>query len=161
MAELFCTPWLRFRLRDTGYAVPLDAVAEVTGARRPRLAPFVPIELGGVVNVRGEPLVVVNGGALLLGAPAPLGRHAFVLQSGAVRLGVLVDQVTRIERGLGGTAPELCPPPVGAPDLAWVRWVARRAARVGLLDPDALVERATDLLTGHGLQGEDQCQDAC
>ena len=58
------TSWLQFDLGERSYAIPLDAVAEVMWAQRPRLIPLVPPDVGGVLNIRGEPLVVMNGGAV-------------------------------------------------------------------------------------------------
>ncbi len=58
------TSWLQFDLGERCYAIPLDAVAEVMPAQQPRLIPLVPPSVGGVLNIRGEPLVVMNGGAV-------------------------------------------------------------------------------------------------
>ena len=69
-------------------------------APRPHLIPRVALELGGVVNVRGEPLPAVDGGALLTGRSALRHRHMLVLERGSLRLGVLVGAVQRIESAL-------------------------------------------------------------
>ena len=58
------TSWLQFDLGERSFAIPLDAVAEVMWAQQPRLIPLVPPNVGGVLNIRGEPLVVMNGGAV-------------------------------------------------------------------------------------------------
>ena len=66
------TSWLQFDLGERSYAIPLDAVAEVMWAQQPRLIPLVPPSVGGVLNIRGEPLVVMNGAAVFgLDASAP------------------------------------------------------------------------------------------
>ena len=53
------TSWLQFDLGERSFAIPLDAVAEVMWAQQPRLIPLVPPNVGGVLNIRGEPLVVM------------------------------------------------------------------------------------------------------
>src|SRR5215470_16792268 len=89
--------WLRFEVAEQGYALPLGAVVEVMAAPRPHLIPRISRELGGVVNMRGEPLPAVDGGALLTGRSARSHRHMLVLERGSLRLGVLVGAVQRIE----------------------------------------------------------------
>jgi len=90
-------PWLRFEVAEQGYAVPLGAVVEVMAAPSPHLIPRVALDVGGMVNVRGEPVPAVDGGALLTGRPARRHRHMLVLERGSLRLGVLVGGVHRIE----------------------------------------------------------------
>jgi chemotaxis signal transduction protein len=118
--------WLRFRTAGRSFGLPLDAVAEVTAGGVPRLIPFVPRASGGILNVRGEPLPVVDAGALLLGAPAGARGHVVALLRDGTRLGVLVDFAARIESG---------------------------AADAEMVDPDALFERALQLLTPGGMPG--------
>ncbi len=128
--------WLRFRIAGRSFGLPLDSVAEVTAGGAPRLIPFVSRDAGGILNVRGEPMPVVDAGALLLGAPAGARGHVVALVRGGVRLGLLVDFVACIE-----------------PDSA-------DAERV---EPDALFERALQLLTPGGwpgLQGGNPCPTA-
>lgn len=155
-------PWLRFRVRGIEYALPLDVVSEVTAARSPRLIPFVPLSVGGVVNAKGEPLPTVNGGRLLQNLPTRAQRHALVLERGTVRLGLLVDAVARIEPGLGRAAQEGEEPPEQAPSgPSWVRWVTVNRETVGLVDPDALIDSARGLLTTpHTQRGEEQWRNA-
>ena len=121
------TPWLRFEVSEQAYAIPLASVVEVTGAARPHLIPRIPLEIGGVLNVRGEPLPAVDGGTLL---------------TGGLRIGVLVGQVRRIERELAAE-----PPSADAADVELVRWVIQDDTALGLVDPEGLIERATMLLT--------------
>src|SRR5258706_14381045 len=92
--------WLRFEIAEQAYALPLGAVLEVMAAPRPHLIPRVALELGGVVNMRGEPLPAVDGGALLTGRSALGYRHMLMLERGNLRLGVLVGGVQRTERAL-------------------------------------------------------------
>jgi chemotaxis signal transduction protein len=135
-------PWLRFEVADQGYALPLGAVVEVMAAPRPHLIPRVALEVGGVVNMRGEPLAAVDGGALLTGRPAHHHRHMLVLERGSLRLGVLAGGVQRIERALAlleeGDVPR-------SGEL--VEWVTEGDTALGLVDPDGLIERGVLLLT--------------
>jgi chemotaxis signal transduction protein len=138
--------WIRFRAGDGEYALPLDVVSEVTVARRPRLIPFVPIERAGVINMKGEPLVVVDGRALLGGDPERRARHALVLERGVTRVGLLVDFVVRIERDLDSRARDS----QEDPDPSVPAFVRRRTVdgeSLGFLDPDALLDCVEDLLT--------------
>jgi chemotaxis signal transduction protein len=133
---------LCFEVSGQAYAIPLASVVEVTGAQRPHLIPRIPLEIGGVLNVRGEPLPAVDGGALLTGSKAQGHRHVLVLERGSLRIGVLVGQVRRIERELP-TQPE----ERGEADGALVQWVNQDGSALGLVDPEGLIERATMLLT--------------
>ncbi len=135
-------PWLCFEVSGQDYAVPLASVVEVTGAQRPHLIPRIPLEIGGVLNVRGVPLPAVDGGALLSGSKAQRHRHVLVLERGSLRLGVLVGQVRRIERELATQPQER-----GEADFALVEWVNQDGSALGLVDPEGLIERATMLLT--------------
>ena len=136
------TPWLRFEVSGQPYAIPLGAVVEVTGAQRPHLIPRIPLEIGGVLNVRGEPLTVVDGGALLTGSKSDRHRHVLVLERGELRIGVLVGQIRRIER-----EPAAGPEEPGARGNGLVEWVNQDDKALGLVDPDGLIERAMLLLT--------------
>ena len=134
--------WLRFEVADQGYALPLGAVVEVMAAPRLHLIPRVALELAGVVNVRGEPLPAVDGGALLTGRSALHHRHMLVLERGSLRMGVLVGGVQRIERAL---------PLVEQDEVTHsgelVEWVTEGDKALGLVDPEGLIERGVLLLT--------------
>jgi chemotaxis signal transduction protein len=136
------TPWLCFEVSGQDYAIPLASVVEVTGAQRPHLIPRIPLEIGGVLNVRGEPLPAVDGGAVLTGSNARRHRHVLVLERRALRIGVLVGQVRRIERALPTQAEES-----SGTGVALVQWVDQDGSALGLVDPEGLIERATMLLT--------------
>ncbi len=136
------SPWLRFEVAGQAYALPLDTLVEVTHAPKPHLIPRIPLEVGGVVNVRGEPLPAVDAGAVLTGSPARRHRYVLVMERGNVRLGLLVGDVRRIERELVA-ALEVA----GGGDSALVEWVNQDDAALGLVDPEGLFERATLLLT--------------
>jgi chemotaxis signal transduction protein len=154
--------WLRFRVGDSALGLPLNAVGEVATNQRPSLIPLVPLEVGGVLNLRGEPLPVVDGGALMGSGSSVHRRHAIVLEEGKLRLGVLVDSVSRIERGLEEAVVEELDsddPEAIHPDF--VRWVRSGGGRVGLIDAEILLKRATDLLSMQVVQkGEDVCLNA-
>ncbi len=149
--------WIRFLVHEQEYALPLDVVLEVTVARRPRLIPLIETGIAGVINVKGEPLPAVDGGALLCDRPGSGHRHALVLERGSLRMGVLVASVTKVEPGRDLAAYEPAEEPPGhlpAPDL--VRWRAVDGNRLGLLDPDALLSRVSDLLTRPAQQTQDK-----
>jgi len=146
------TPWLCFEVGGQAYAIPLASVVEVTGAQRPHLIPRISLEIGGVLNVRGEPLPAVDGGALLTGSKAQSHRHVLVLERGPLRIGVLVGRVRRIERELPTTPPG----ERDASDGALVQWVNQDDSALGLVDPEGLIERATMLLTDQRKQAGGQ-----
>ena len=150
--------WLRFEVAGRAYAIPLDSVAEVTRAGRPRMIPGVRLEVGGILNVRGEPLPAVNG-AMLLGEEPEAHHHALLLEHGGLRLALLVGRVSRIERELPRPSAE------HDPDDAlrtFVRWLGGGEQALGLVDPDGLLEHATALLTEARVhqEGEDLCPSA-
>ena len=150
-------PWLRFEVAEQGYALPLGAVVEVGAAPRPHLIPRVSLEVGGMVNVRGEPLAAVDGGALLTGIPALRHRHMLVLERGSLRLGVLVGAVQRIEGTLALLENAEIPK---SGEL--VEWVIEDGRQLGLVDPEGLIERGvlllTDLRSGRGTGGQEPWQ---
>ncbi len=154
--------WIRFRVGDERYAIPLEAVTEVAPARRPQLIPLVPLEIGGVLNVSGEPLPVVEGSVLLQRSSPGGARHALVLEEGSLRVGVLVDHVSRIERGLGvAGADDALGDEDPEPDPDFVSWVRHGGVRVGLVGAEGLLRLATELLArGAGFGGEEKCLNA-
>ena len=134
--------WLRFEVAEQGYALPLGAVVEVMAAPQLHLIPRITLALAGVVNLRGEPLPAVDGGALLTGRSALHHRHMLVLERGSLRMGMLVGGVQRIERAL---------PLVEQSDVTQggelVQWVTVGEKALGLVDPEGLIERGVLLLT--------------
>ncbi len=141
--------WILFRVDGYDYALPLDVVAEVTAARAPRLIPFVPRDHAGVIVAKGEPLPAVDGGTVLRQRPGMSHRRALLLERGKLRAGLLVEEVSRIERGLADRVQE---PPGGDSDAPsgadFVRWCFLGGKRLGLVDPDALLGRVGDLCAG-------------
>ncbi len=159
MSARHAREWLRFRVAEADYAIALEAVSEVTAAREPNFVPLVPLEIGGILNVRGEPLPAVDARALI-GAPRARGaRPVLVLEKDAIQVGLLVDSVSRIERGM---EPEKTPfdarPPAAIPGVEWI-WLD--GDWVGLVDADDWLRLATQLLTGQRRhRGEERCQSA-
>ncbi len=145
------TGWLRFEVAERAYALPLAAIAEVTRASRLHLIPRVPLDVAGIVNFRGEPLPAIDGGAALLGRPLRDHRHLVVLQRDALRLGLLVKQVARIDRELRTSrkAEEN-----EVPELPFVEWVSEGDVALGLVQPEGLIDRAKELLTEQRSEGE-------
>ncbi|MEE8558843.1 MAG: chemotaxis protein CheW [Myxococcota bacterium] len=92
------SPRLLFSVEEHRYLIELEAVAELAPATKPRLIPGVPLSLAGIMNVRGEPVPVVDGGAALQGRCGTGGPHALLLDAEGHRIGVLVSSVARIER---------------------------------------------------------------
>ena len=167
--------WLVFRVSEEQYAIPLGAVAEIMMPGPLHLIPRVPIEVGGMLNARGEPLAAVDGG-LALGTERGTGRrHLLVLTADDTQIGILVEAVLRIDRDL-----DLAPPSRAVAargdrdgtsrggaarpprDLGCVEWKRRRDdTQVGVVDAAALVRCATDLLCEHRVGNkEEPCHDA-
>lgn len=146
-------PWLLFRQRLRRYAISLDRVGEVAPSEQLHPVPRVPPHVGGVVNLRGEPLPVVRAEALLgedgatVDSPAQADarvRHLIVLRSERLRMAVAVEQVLRIERSLEGRP---CGDDSNASAPAFVSWIHHPGGEVGLVDPDALLDHAEAQLT--------------
>ena len=156
-------PWLRFEVGGRAYAIPLDAVTEVTRAAQRRVIPGIPLTLGGVVSVRGEPLPVVDASVLLGGEsrlPEASGtQHTLLLERGSLRLALQVHKVWRIEHDLPRQVAER---ESGDAGPAFVHWVGGAADALGLVDPNGLLEHATALLTRIRVhhEGEESCPSA-
>ena len=155
---------LLFWVGEQEFAIGLDAVSEVTPAHEPRLVPRLSLELGGILNVRGEPLPVVEASVLLGRARSPRRRHALVFDSGgpgggessAARIGILVDRVTRIERDLGAALER------DSDDELVTRWYGTAKHAIGCVDSEALVAAALAVLANDDLNlgGGEPCLDA-
>ena len=147
--------WFRFSIGDSPYAIPLEAVDEVTAVATPRLIPLVSIHLGGIVNVRGEPLAVLDGGVLLRHQSASAYHQILVLRGEAARIGLLVSQLEGVIRG-PFTLLEDDPG-----EDSYVSWATADGEKIGLVEPDGLLDRATELLTGHrSKMGDEKCPNA-
>jgi len=143
-------PWLRFTVSERCFALPLDSVAEVANAPSPHLVPLVPREVGGVVNFRGEPLPALYASGLLAAEGRGRRRHLVVLDAAWLRMGLLVSEVVRIERGMERAVPYVDPEP---PPPDFVRWVRLAGELIGLIPPQELLERAKKLLTEQRIEG--------
>jgi chemotaxis signal transduction protein len=151
-------PYLLFQVGMQRYLIELGAVAEIAPAARPRLIPCVPVELAGVVNVRGEPVPVVDGGAVLQGSRVPPYSHVLLLEGRGGRVGMLVAGVSRIERGRPTLPEERDEEDKEAP---FVQRALLRDGEVGVVDVEGLFARARELLRGALLRkGGTACQSA-
>ncbi len=121
------TSWLQFDLGERSYAIPLDAVAEVMWAQQPRLIPLVSPSIGGVLNIRGEPLVVMNGRAVF-GLDASAEKVEGLEASGAQ------PSKRREAKPSGGGWPSAArgPGPAGSLHYRHVLLFARGDSRIGL-----------------------------
>jgi chemotaxis signal transduction protein len=143
---------------ERDFALPLDAVAEVSNAPRPRLIPLVPFELAGVVRFRGEPLPALDGGALLAGRALAASRHLIVLDRAGLRLGLRVTEVMRIERDVQRAVEIDADAVPAAAELA--DWVLLGGQPLGLVRPEALMERARRLFEQRSERGGSSCHGA-
>jgi chemotaxis signal transduction protein len=157
---------LRFEVASDSYALPLAAVAEVGRALPLYAIPLVPRTIGGVVNLRGEPLPALDGGSLLHGEVAHEPRHLLVLQEEQRRIGMLVERVSGIESNLASAipfGPDAAPP--GPAFVTWLQCVS--VPKLGLIDPSSLFARVTEILNEDSRprdcsrqRGEGICDDA-
>ncbi len=137
-------PQLVFRVAGRSFGVPVVAVSEVTAGGVPRLVPRVPLAVGGILNVRGEPLLAVDAGALLLDRPAGARRHVVVFGDASLRIGILVDLAARMEGDPGAPLAQGGESPLEA--AVPVRWTECTGGLVGLVEPEDLLARARKLL---------------
>ena len=155
--------WLLFRAGERDYALRIDALAEIVVGRAPRLIPLVPIEVGGVLNCRGEPLPVVDGGLALEGRRSGSTRHTLVFEREELRVGILVDHVLRIDRELDPTrlTPIETPTSGAGACEAWKQTPLGR--QLGIVNTESLLSRITDLLVRHAEhgRGEQSKEDPC
>jgi purine-binding chemotaxis protein CheW len=138
--------WLRFRVGADLLAVALESVVEVCEVRAAHPIPFVAPEIGGVQNVRGEPLPTVDGARLLLGTAGGGGGVLLVLEEEGLRVGIRVDAASTFEPG----EPVELEPEEPARGRALRRFARAGGARIGLCDATELVERARRLLCRRG-----------
>lgn len=148
--------WLWFRVGGGNFAIPLAAVAEVTAATTPSLIPLVPRSVGGILNLRGEPLPALVGGALFGTGDLSLGDFLLVLEHEQRRVGVLVSEVRGIEGVRRSAPPEDAP--AGPP---FVEWIVCNRETLGLIEPEGLFDAVTALLlasVARDTLGEGSCQ---
>ncbi|MFQ5699668.1 MAG: chemotaxis protein CheW [Myxococcota bacterium] len=133
--ELLC-----FRVAESHFALPLGDVAEVAQALPLHAIPFLAREQGGIVNLRGEPLPVVDAGFLLTGTPGSGSSHLLVLEGEPGRVGLAVSKISGIRRDLEDGRPCESPDPRVTPDLA--TWLPSDCGPIGVLDVKALLGAA-------------------
>ncbi len=138
-------PRLRFRVGAREYLIDLDAVAEVTPAARPRLIPGLPLALGGVINVRGESVPVLDGATVLETDREGGYRYVLLLEADGHRLGMLVTSVSRIERRRPSPPTDAEEPTYGVP---FVQRAHLREGEVGVVEAPGLLARLQELLGG-------------
>ncbi len=130
-----------FTVGAARYALELRWIREVTSLGFVTSVPTAPTALGGVCNLQGSILPVLDVGVLLdrePGPPARQGDGALVLETDGVVCALRVDQVDHVA-SLHETA--------GA--------IVDAAGRpLTLLDPGVLVRRALELITAVGAVAE-------
>ena len=131
-----------FAIGAARYALELRWVREVVSLGFVTNVPTAPAALGGVCNLHGTILPVIDLGALLggpLGTPARQGDSALVLEMEGVVCALRVDQVDHVA------------------SLFEVEGTVHDAAgrSLTLLDPAQLVRRAMALVTEAGAAGAD------
>ncbi len=126
-----------FAIGAARYAVELRWVREVVTLGFVTTVPTAPPALGGVCNLHGTILPVLDVAALLdlpAGPPARQGDGALVIEADGIVCGLRVDQVDHV-----ATLPGLGEGPTGA--------VVDTAGRpLTLLEPQRLLRRATELV---------------
>jgi chemotaxis signal transduction protein len=133
---------LTFEVGDAVFALPIAAVAEVTEVGFIAAVPTLPRTVGGVTNLHGDALPVVEPAALLpVGhAELPAPRHLLVLAKSpddASRYGLPVDGIRGLVDGEGGTA-------LGDDAIVERRPIDGRV--VCVLDPKRLLARAMQVI---------------
>lgn len=133
---------LTFEVGGTVFALPIAAVAEVAEVGPIAAVPTLPRSVGGVTNLHGDALPVVERAALLpvSGADLPVPRHLLVLAKSpddASRYGLPVDGIRGLVDGEGGTA-------LGDDAIAERRPIDGRV--VCVLDPKRLLARAMHVI---------------
>ena len=148
--------WLWFRVGDWNFAIPLAAVAGVMAAGTPSLIPLVPRSVGGILNLRGEPLPVLIGGALFGGRECAPGDYLLVFEHDRRRVGVVVHEVRGIEGARRSAAPEHAPE-----GPSFVEWIVCNRETLCLIEPAGLFDAVAALLSARvaaDTQGEGSCQ---
>lgn len=130
-----------FTVGSVRYALELRWVREVVSLGFVTGVPTAPSALGGVCNLHGEVLPVLDVGVLLAtepGPPARQGDGALVVESEGVTCALRVDQVDHVA-SLHESGGEL---------------VDAAGRPLTLLDPAALVRRALEVITSVGATPE-------
>ncbi|QXH46969.1 chemotaxis protein CheW [Pseudomonas xanthosomatis] len=118
LAEAQCIQHLSFRVRQAGYALPIDLVREIIEYAEVTRVPMMPEYIHGVINLRGNVVPVLDLAARFgLSRTAPGKRTCIVitelaLEDTSQRLGLVVDAVDAVHDI--DTRQVLPPPPFGA-----------------------------------------------
>jgi len=88
--------YVRFRVADEAYAVPVAHVLEVAGLGQVTPVPGSRAEILGVRNLRGKILPVIDLAALLGTRRAGPPGRLLVTESGGRQAGLAIDEVTEV-----------------------------------------------------------------
>ena len=121
---------MRFRTRRGEFALPVEHVAEVRRSTELSLLPSPRPGVAGVIRRGDEVLSVLS----VLGDE---GRHVVVIEVDSTVFGLLVDEVTGVERVDDGA---IGPPPHGQDAAVVFGAIVDGAGVLLLLDPAALRE---------------------
>jgi chemotaxis signal transduction protein len=161
--ELSQGSWLCFRVASCEYALPLADVSEVSARRVRYLIPALSLEVGGIINLRGETLPALDAGLLLVGVLSRSDRQLLVIERERLRVGLCVDAVLRIVHEL---EEELVPLPPDADERpggglgsgCYTDRVTKRGSKLRVVDSAALLSRAVALMSDAGSgEGEARC----
>ncbi len=138
-----------FRLRDGWFALDAALVLEVIRVSAITTVAHSPVEVVGVINLRGRIVTLLDIGLLLgLGStPITAMSRVFVVEDRGEYIGLLVDQVGDVR---DVQAADLQPPPANVPDaqLHYLTGVYRADAKViSLLNARLLVAGAESAST--------------
>jgi purine-binding chemotaxis protein CheW len=130
---------LTFEVADTPYAVPVERVREIVRIRPITPVPHVPVEVRGVISLRGEIVEVVDLRRRLALDPVDPARSTRIIvvhsEEGKVA-GILVDAVREVSR-----VSEDAIRPVGSSESGAVESLCVRGEEfVSLIDLDRILQ---------------------
>ncbi len=134
---------LSFEVGGARFALPISGVIEVAEVDFIACIPTLPVEIGGVINHRGDALPVLRHGSLLGVDRTESSDPTHVLvvtdrpTTDGTRLGLLVDRVLGLVDGDPAVA-------TGTGPVAERRPIGGRVA--GVIDPQRLVARAREVI---------------
>ncbi len=133
---------LSFEVGGARFALPISGVIEVAEVDFIACIPTLPVEIGGVINHRGDALPVLRHGSLLGVDRAESSDPTHVLvvtdrPTSGTRLGLLVDRVIGLVDGDPAVG-------TGTGPVAERRPIDGRVS--GVIDPQRLVARAREVI---------------
>ena len=134
---------LAFEVGGARFALPISGVIEVAKVDFIACIPTLPVEIGGVINHRGDALPVLRHGSLLDVDRADSSDPTHVLvvadppTTSGTRLGLLVDRVLGLVDGDPAVG-------TGTGPVAERRPIGGRVS--GVIDPQRLVARAREVI---------------